>query len=335
MQVRPVEGGMVISGRVPWGSGIVHADWVGIGGAAPGGDRYQFLVPAADTRILDTWHMAAMSGTGSHDFELHDVFVPAHRILPAAEFRTGDTPGARLHGNPQYLMPVLPFIYCETMGIFSGGIRGAADAFTDIVRSRVRTHSGAALADDRYGHIKLGEVAAAVDVVERLVVDLTQEAIDLAGRGAFTMADRVRLKARAGFIVDLCRRTANDLIHHSGASNFAVSAPAQRYFRDFNLLATHAFYEWDVCREQLGRARLGLAPNHPLVSSGARPRRGLQRAAHHRAPPASPCLRHEAARTVPVGAVQVRAADRRAQGRRVSRCCRCVPGRSPGAAATA
>lgn len=265
MRVQPVEGGMVISGRVPWGSGIVHADWVSVAGAAADGTRHQFLVRAADTEIVDTWRMAAMSGTGSHDFELRDVFVPAHRTLPAGEFRNGDTPGARLHGNRQYLMPVLPFIYCETMGIFSGGIRGAVAAFEDIVRGRVRTHSGAALIDDRYSHIKLGEAAAAADVTERLVADLTQEAIDITEGGGFTMADRVRLKARAGFIVELCRRAVNDMVQHGGSSNFATAAPMQRYFRDFNMLATHAFYEWDTCRDQLGRTRLGLEPNHPLV----------------------------------------------------------------------
>ncbi len=265
MTVEPVDGGMVISGRATWGSGIVHADWACVGGSSADGTRHQFLVPAEDTDLVDTWHMSAMSGTGSHDFEIREVFVPEHRVLAAADFRNGDTPGARMHDNPQYLMPILPFIYCETMGIFSGGIRGAVSAFEEVVRSRVRTHSGAALADSRYSHIKLGEAAAAADVTQRLVIDLTQEAIDLADRGSFTMEDRVRLKGRAGFIVDLCRRAVNDMIHHSGSSNFATSAPMQRFFRDFNMLATHAFYEWDTAREQLGRARLDLEPNHPLV----------------------------------------------------------------------
>lgn len=265
MRVQPVEGGMVISGRATWGSGIVHADWVCVGGAIPDGTRYQFLVPAERATVIDTWHMSAMSGTGSHDFAIDEVFVPAHRILPSADYRNGDTPGARMHGNPQYLMPILPFIYCETMGIFSGGMRGALAAFEDIVRHRVRSHSGAALADSRYTHIKLGEAAAASDVTERLVLDLIQEAIDIAERGAFSLPDRVKLKARAGFIVDHCRRSVNDMIHHAGSSNFATTSPMQRFFRDFNMLATHAFYEWDTCREQLGRACLGLEPNHPLV----------------------------------------------------------------------
>ncbi|MGF1599199.1 MAG: acyl-CoA dehydrogenase family protein [Acidimicrobiales bacterium] len=265
LTVEPVEGGMMISGRVSWGSGIVHADWACIGGATPDGTRYQFLVRAEDTTIIDTWHMAAMAGTGSHDFELRDVFVPEHRVLLGTEFRNGDTPGARLHANPQYRMPVLPFIYCETMGIFSGGIRGAVAAFEEIVRGRVRTHSGAALADNRYMHIKLGEAAAAAEVTQRLVTDLTQEAIDLADGDGFTLEERLRLKARAGFIVDLCRRAVNDMIHHAGSSNFATEAPLQRFFRDFNMLATHAFYEWDTGRELLGRHRLGLEPNHPLV----------------------------------------------------------------------
>ncbi|MDG2113163.1 MAG: hydroxylase, partial [Actinomycetota bacterium] len=265
MSVEPVAGGMMISGRASWGSGIVHADWACVGGALDDGTRYQFLVPASDTRVVDTWHMSAMAGTGSHDFEIDEVFVPEHRVLLSADYRDGDTPGARLHDNPQYLMPILPFIYCETMGIFSGGIRGAASAFEDVVRARVRTHSGAALADNRYSHVKLGEAGAAADVAERLVDGLTQEAIDLAESGGLTMDDRVRLKARAGFIVDHCRRAVNDIVHHSGSSNFATDAPVQRFFRDFNMLATHAFYEWDTCREQLGRASLGLEPNHPLV----------------------------------------------------------------------
>lgn len=265
MTVTPVEGGMVISGRATWGSGIVHGNWVSVGGATVDGSRHQFLVPASATQIIDTWHMSAMAGTGSHDFEIADTFVPNHRILPAAEFRSGDTEGARLHGNPQYLMPVLPFIYCETMGIFTGAIRGAVAAFEDIVRQRVRTHSGSALSDNRYTQIKLGEAATSAEVIDRLVVDLTQEAIDLAQAGEFTVEDRVRLKARAGFIVDHCRRAVNDIIHHAGSSNFATDAPAQRFFRDVNMLATHAFYEWDTAREQMGRQRLGHEPNHPLV----------------------------------------------------------------------
>lgn len=265
MRVQPVEGGAVISGRAAWGSGIVHADWVCVGGSIPDGTRYQFLVPAEQATTVDTWHMAAMAGTGSHDFEIHDVFVPEHRILASVDYRNGDTPGARLHDNPQYLMPILPFIYCETMGIFSGGISGALAAFEDVVRHRVRSHSGAALADNRYIQVKLGEAAAAADVTRCLVLDLIGEAIALAEGSGFTLADRVRLKARAGFIVDLCRRAVNDMVHHAGTSNFATTAPLQRFFRDLNMLATHAFYEWDTCREQLGRACIGLEPNHPLV----------------------------------------------------------------------
>lgn len=263
--VEPADGGMVISGRATWGSGIVHADWACVGGAAPDGTRYQFLIEAHDTQVVDTWHMAAMAGTGSHDFTMTEVFVPGHRILPAAEYRQGDTPGARLHGNPQYVMPILVFIYCETMGLFSGAMRGAMAAFGETISQRVRSHSGAALADSAYAHVKLGEAAAAVDVAERLVVDLTQEAIDIAEAGSFTMQDRVRLKALCGFIVDHCRRSVNDMVHHAGTSNFALSAPIQRFFRDLNMLATHAFYEWDTCRELLGRHLVGLEPNNPLV----------------------------------------------------------------------
>ena len=35
------------------------------------------VVPAADAIIHDTWHVSGLRGTGSHDVELQDVFVPA------------------------------------------------------------------------------------------------------------------------------------------------------------------------------------------------------------------------------------------------------------------
>ena len=51
----------------------------------------------------------------------------------------------------------------------------------------------------------------------------------------------------------------------AGTHSFALDAPLQRYFRDMNTLSSHAFIDWEVCREQFGRRALGLEPNHPLV----------------------------------------------------------------------
>ena len=266
IRIEPTDGGVIASGRSPWGTGIVHADWVCTGGRGSDGEIYIVAMRAEETTLVDSWHMAAMSGTGSNDFEIHDVFIPEHRVLRLLDFVNGDTPGARLHDDPVYLLPLMPFIYCEAMPVFSGGLRGATAAFEHIVKNRVRTHSRAVVADDKLAHAQLGEAAAAALVAERLVADQVRETIELAASGhAFSLDDRIRFKAQAGFVVDHCRRSVNDIIHHSGTSNFADDSPVQRFFRDINMLATHAFFESDMCREQMGRSLLGLKPTTPLI----------------------------------------------------------------------
>ncbi|UNB54555.1 hypothetical protein [Mycolicibacterium sp. YH-1] len=42
-------------------------------------DRWA-VVPKVDIEIADTWRVAGMRGTGSHDAILSDAFIPAHRM---------------------------------------------------------------------------------------------------------------------------------------------------------------------------------------------------------------------------------------------------------------
>src|SRR5579863_319296 len=77
----PVEGGFRIVGQWAYASGCQHADWALLGAAAgppPEGD-YLMLVPKRDFEILDTWHVAGLKATGSHDVAVKDAFVPSYR----------------------------------------------------------------------------------------------------------------------------------------------------------------------------------------------------------------------------------------------------------------
>lgn len=265
LKANRVDGGWVVSGRANWGSGIMHADWVMTAGMDDEGTPRQFLLPAADVTIDDVWHMSGMAGTGSNDFVADEAFVPDHRSLPAAEFFEGKSAGAMLHNNPFYHMPVLPFIWCETMAVFSGALRGALSAYDETVQKRVTTHGRAVLKDQQHSHINLGEAHTSALIAEALVQAQLQKTTPLISGATADIALRTELKAQAGFIVEHCRSSINQMAHTAGTNNFRTDAPLQRFFRDTNVLATHAFWDWSVCREQLGRVRLGLDPNNPLL----------------------------------------------------------------------
>ena len=108
---RAVEGGYVVSGRWSLGSGIPHATWA-LGGCrvydgetlreAPNGGPVPLMAffPKAEVEVIDTWHVAGLRGTGSHDYQVSELFVPEHRTCwwshgPVA-------PG------PLYTLPAIP-----------------------------------------------------------------------------------------------------------------------------------------------------------------------------------------------------------------------------------
>jgi len=83
-RARAVDGGYVLSGRWPYTSGSPHADWL-IGGfvveaaevssESPPERRLAFL-PRADAELIETWDVAGLRATGSHDFSVEGLFVP-------------------------------------------------------------------------------------------------------------------------------------------------------------------------------------------------------------------------------------------------------------------
>ncbi len=92
-RLQQVEGGYVLNGRFPFGSGITHADAVMSGATlfddagapviGPGGmpeSRLAFC-RADELVIEDTWHTHGLRGSGSTHYRAEDVFIPEDQAL--------------------------------------------------------------------------------------------------------------------------------------------------------------------------------------------------------------------------------------------------------------
>lgn len=91
-KVERVEGGYLLTGRFPFGSGVTHADVVMSGGAlfengapvtGPGGipeGRLAFC-RADEVEIEDTWHTHGLRGSGSCHYRAEGVFIPEDQAL--------------------------------------------------------------------------------------------------------------------------------------------------------------------------------------------------------------------------------------------------------------
>ena len=91
-----VDGGYRVTGRYRFGSGCQHASVISGGCVVFEGGKPRQLTPGrpeirvvmfppSACKILDTWHTTGLAGTGSHDFEVEDVFVPFEESWSFAE----------------------------------------------------------------------------------------------------------------------------------------------------------------------------------------------------------------------------------------------------------
>ena len=103
-----VPGGFRVTGRQPFSTGCKHASWIAAHAQViENGEVRQrngkpevryCLVPVAQVELIDTWHTKGMRGTGTHTFEVRDVFVPEERTVSHLRRAAGE-PGSALQDS--------------------------------------------------------------------------------------------------------------------------------------------------------------------------------------------------------------------------------------------
>jgi len=264
----PVEGGYRVSVHWKWASGCMHADWVmGIAFLEREGQEplaLSVLVPATEVRILDTWFMNGMSGTGSNDVEFNDVFVPQHRAAP--DIFRGGSAGQREHKNPMYSLPLLSFLALAGSIPVIGATRSLVKMYYERVKSQKRTFSPTVSMEKPQTQHRLARVDLNARAAELMVRDSARRMMVWATLPEQEQrAERIAIRAQISQAIALCRDTAMMIVEGAGTTAHAEGSPFNRAMRDIITMSTHLVFEYDVSMEQHGRAMLGLEPNSFLI----------------------------------------------------------------------
>jgi len=262
-----VPGGYRVSGRWSYASGVMHADWamamVVVDQADPIDVRW-VVVPIGDVAIHDVWRVDGMAGTGSNDMSMDDVFVPEHRTLDVAAAGRGAAPGASLHANPMYAMPLTTFLALTAALPIVGAARGAQRQFLDRVANRVS--AGVKQSERATVQAVLGEVTVTVDVAELIVRRAAEDVMELAVTGrAGDIAARAAIRARLTHATTTCRDAVRRMLDTAGSSAHDLADPLQRIARDVAMASAHVVHDPLTTSELYGRTLLGLPPQTPLV----------------------------------------------------------------------
>lgn len=270
--VRPVSGGLVLSGVWPWISGVLHAPWLVLGVQWTDGEthgethRGLALVRTESVEIRDTWHMAGMRGTGSNTAVADDLFVPDHRVLTFDDIANGAS--ARRHPDERRVTFPLS-INLPLVGTGIGIARGALAHVVRVVAGGKRHASPLhpLVADAPAHQLNVADAATLIDTA-RLHLTRATEELDLASRAGRRpdLEARSRMRLDGGHAMRCARDAVSLLLDTGGASGFADTSPLQRAWRDIETASRHAALSSETSREIYGRVLLGASlPANPVI----------------------------------------------------------------------
>lgn len=265
----PVQGGYRVTGRWQWGSGTQNCQWIWGSTLILEGDKprktaigepeiHLMGFSANQVEILDTWNTSGLRGTGSHDFQVKDAFVPEGRSIIL-----GGTPP--VIQTPLYRFPYFGLLALGVCAVALGIARRALDELTILAAQKVPTWAQRPLAQRALAQTQVAEAEAALRSARAFVFDTIDAAWDLAVAGEqLTVESRRDLRLAAVHATFQSVKAVDLMYEAGGGSSIHANNPLQRCFRDIHVVTQHIMVNRSVY-EQTGRLYLGEGPVPALL----------------------------------------------------------------------
>jgi 3-hydroxy-9,10-secoandrosta-1,3,5(10)-triene-9,17-dione monooxygenase len=266
----PVDGGYRLSGRWKFSSGCEHCAWCVLGAQLPPGadgtsERILLFLPQSDYAIVDTWHVAGLSGTGSHDIVVEDAFVPGYRTQSFLDCVHCRGPGQALNTAPLYRIPFGQIFVRGVSTAAIGALRGMLNAVIAYSQTRV-TRVG----DKTTEELAAQQVCAeAADAIETLTATLHRNFRSLESYAERDetppVALRLQYKYQSAAVMARCSALSARLFKLTGGSGLYDYHPFGRLLADFNAGRQHNANQYETVARNWGASLLGLTPRQDLA----------------------------------------------------------------------
>lgn len=263
IRVEHADGGMRLSGRWHYASGIDVATWAGLLVPVPQTDgqpvMHVVLVPA-DAFSVDheSWNVLGMRGTGSKNIALDSVFVPAHRWMNWQLLQEGGChPSCPKHGAISDA-PLNAINAMSTLAPMLGVASAVAEEFRAIVRAKVSPAAQQALIEDKGAQIEAATGEATLAILRRSLLDDADDIVRMSAQDGVDLMQRAAMRARIAVASRLALRTAQDMFAALGGSVLPAGTRIERLFRDVHAMSSHMLLQPGPIAEAYGRLLLGL-----------------------------------------------------------------------------
>ncbi|MFI0469531.1 acyl-CoA dehydrogenase family protein [Saccharopolyspora sp. 5N102] len=262
-----VPGGYRLSGRWGFASGIAHADWVSAGAltytdgeldrTASGKPNWRIMmVRPSEVELVDNWHATGMSGTGSMDFEIDDVFVAEEHSFSLAEpTRSGP-------------LSVPDAVMRKMAGVALGAARAALDHARDVARTKVNRLTGERWSDDYRVQFTLGTCEMDFMSMRHAVYRSLERRWRLLESGGtlddFTPDERVATMLTRLNAMRSARSIVRRLYDLLATTAIYQPSPMDRWLRDLETMCQHVMGQ-DQIVQSAGAYLVGGEPRFPLA----------------------------------------------------------------------
>lgn len=259
------DGGYLVTGRWSFVSNCHQCTWLAPASIVFHGDEMSMtpdgpeivttFLEAGDWQIIDTWDTVGLRGTGSHDIEVVDVFVPAHRTFPVP-LPDPVSDGALFR---------FPVVGLFSVGIAACALGVAQAAIDDVVDlAGTKTPFGlttTTLATRTTTQIAVCDAMAVVRSARALLYDETTALWYQVRSGTpATAQQRASLRLATTHATAACANAVDLMYTAAGSTSIFASSPLQRRLRDVHAITQH-FFVAPPSYETIGKVLLGVEPD--------------------------------------------------------------------------
>jgi 3-hydroxy-9,10-secoandrosta-1,3,5(10)-triene-9,17-dione monooxygenase len=266
IRTEPRPGGVMLSGRWRYASGIDVASWVGLLVPLPAvepdaeGEPHVVLVPREAFSIdHGSWRVLGMRGTGSKDIALAPTFVPEHRWMRWSTLQAGERHPDCPNPERVYDFPLTTVFAMSVLAPTLGVASAVVDEYARIVRHRVASGTREHAIGDKITQVALAQARAEIDLlIQVLLADSDMVMRRVADGAALTMRERASLRMKFAVAARRALQTCQQLFASLGGSLLPSGSRIERQFRDLHAMCSHFLLQPEPIGEAYGRLMLGL-----------------------------------------------------------------------------
>jgi alkylation response protein AidB-like acyl-CoA dehydrogenase len=262
-----------VTGKWSFASGMRHATWLGghstvverdgtpCKGPNGGPMVRTMLIPFADAKVTDIWHVMGLRGTASDQFEVTDYRVPREYTL------TRDDPLELYVESPLYRLPQTTLYSIGFSGTAIGIARSMLETFKELAGEKTPRRMKNVLRENGMVQMEVGLAEARLKAARAYILhELADIWPAVQATGTLTVPQRMRIRLMTTFGIHEAKEAANAVYDLAGATAIFKSNTFERKFRDIHTV-TQQVQGRKTNIQAVGSFLLGNAPDMSVIRS--------------------------------------------------------------------